>query len=127
MQNLPVKWVVTAHQEVVMHQEGEKGCNYRQRGNQMGGTRGIGALRGSNMTRGDAAWTNKWQMVGKGSSLSRGISALRGRKDGRGRQRDKMTGNYQPVETKRGSQGFMTTKATSNNNDNDNHNDTGTL
>jgi hypothetical protein len=79
------------------------------------------------MTRGDTAQTNKWQMGGKGSSLSRGGSASRVRKDGRGRRQDKMRHNNQPVQTKRASQGWMTTKATSNNNNDNDHNDAGTL
>ncbi len=36
-----------------------------------------------------------------------------------------MRHNNQPVQTKRASQGWMKTKATSNDNDNNDHNDTG--
>ncbi len=51
---------------------------------------------------------------------------MRGCEYGRGRRRDKMRCNNQPVQTKRASQGWMTTKTTSDNNDDDNHNDAGT-
>jgi hypothetical protein len=63
--------------------------------------RGIGASRGSSITRGNAGRANKWQMGGRGSSLSRGGSTLRGRKDSRGRWHDKMRHNNQPVHMKR--------------------------
>jgi hypothetical protein len=75
------------------------------------------------MTRGNAAWANKWQNGSRGSGWSRGGGTLKGRKDGRGGRHRKMRCDNQPVQMKRASPGWMTVMDTSNNNEDNNHND----
>jgi hypothetical protein len=57
--------------------------------------------------------------------LSRNSSTSRGSEDGKGKRRDKMRCNNQPVQTKGASQGWTTTEATSNDNNDINHNEAG--